>query len=866
MTPARTSGPLAWLSRLTAKISGPVHPTITNPSQRMPDLEVWKLPHRQVDMKDWEVAVNMATNIHRPDRSKLLDLYDSLLMDSHLASVMESRVLRVVRSRWRLVGADGKPRADLHPLLEHAWFEDFLRYAAESPFRGHTLIELGELEAPGRLRQVNRIDARNVLPWTGHVVRRQGEEQGYLFREQPLAAYLVEVGRASDLGLLHQVAPVVVIKKFAAGSWSAYVDTYGVPPRWVKSSTTDKARIKQLQEVMRLMISTNYAVVHGDEEIQVMQTPTGDPHKVFDELISRMNSEISKRVLGQDGTSDNKDASGTYGSLRVLQGVAEDRHQADKSLVRHVVQNELLPRLVKLGYTQLQGVRFEWDELRDLSPTELVDAVAKLGAHFEVDPEHVAERTGIKIIGIRRMPGEVSDNPGGAGRQTGKKKRQEEGGEEDEDEDGATSSWPMRELPVCGVCGGHTTAPTASAPLLGQEAMEQLLRDVHGGRSWSQPYFEEVSGVLVNGLLDTWRHGLDQLSYDAPDHVARTMMERNLFRFGRVKTMALATQLNELARESKGLADFRRRVDESGLLPTYSRRYLDTEFANAVNTGMQASRWYQMQASADALPYGEYWTQQDGQVRPAHQALDGKVWPLDHPVWGTIWPPNGWGCRCTVMPTQSGPEESTLKTQTGEALGTLKLSGELDRMKKGGFDTNRAVTGQVFDVNRSYRKELSDRSDLPARLNVQEAYGDQAESMTLAHMMGKGLPRLESSASTPEQARQWYKATSNADGVVVAKDYAGRPIRLMADLVDRKLAKEPGRASLLEHVPAALAAPDEVWVEEPKGDLVFVKFHEGGMLRVPVRVEKGQPLSVRSFYTSTEDSLRSGLLIKRYRQ
>src|SRR5690606_19586925 len=154
----------------------------------------------------------------------------------------------------------------------------------------------------------------------------------------------------------------------------------------VTTPSTDRKRLDQLQTMMQQMVSSAYAIIQGTEKIEVMQTPGVDAHKVFDELISRMNSEISKRVLGQDGTSDNKDASGTYGSLKVLQGVAEDRHQADKASVLYVINQELFPRLVKLGYP-LAGIRFEWDELRDLSPMELVDAAQKLGSVFEIDPE-----------------------------------------------------------------------------------------------------------------------------------------------------------------------------------------------------------------------------------------------------------------------------------------------------------------------------------------------------------------------------------------------------------------------------------------------------------------------------------------------
>ncbi len=837
----------------------------------MPDLERWKMPHRSVDMRDWEVAKNMAGNVLRPDRTKLLDLYDSILVDSHLASAMESRVLRVVRSRYRLM-QNGKPRPDLLPLLETQWFEDFLQYVAEAAFRGHTLIELGDLVRPGELRNVTRIDPRNVLPWSGMVVRRQGEEFGYPFREAPLNAYLIEIGRADDMGLLCDVGPVAIVKKYAIGSWSDYVHKYGIPPRWVKTNSRDARRFKQLEQMMQDMISSAYGVIEGDEEIQIMQTPGTDAYRVFDELIKRMNSEISKRLLGQDGTSDNKDASGTYGSLKVLQGVAEDRHAADKASVGYIVNNELLPRLTALGYP-FKGVRFEWDGLRDLAPMELVDAVAKLGMVMDIDPKYVEERTGIKILGPRRMPGEVGGadpgNPPGSGRQGGSQPtpNKPENPEEDDEEDGVTAQWPRAELGSCGVCGGRKGIRAEQAPQLAGEVMEQLLTDVHAGAEWSQPYFEAVRDVYQEGLLRSWGRSIAALDYDAPDHAARWAMEVNLTRFSAAKTLAVATEMNAMVRESNGFADFKQRVDESGIVDRYNKRWLATEHQTAVLTGMQASRWFDLVRNADAVPFAEYWTQGDAQVRPPHAALDGKRWPITDPILNTIAPPNGDGCRCTLVGSVDGPIGAALDEQRKEAIAALENSGELARMKKRGFASNRAITGEVFKLNASYKEQLADWAGKPQTFGLRDSYGDKASGKDWQSLMRSSLPSIHSTTPTTTDAQQWLSRNANEKGVVVMTDHAGRPVRLEAHTMAKKLNKEPGRAELVDQLPGVLSQPDEVWLDQ-RGDLVYLKFTDKGALRVPVIVDQAQGIRVRTFYLDAwdehVDKQRSGLLIKRY--
>ena len=939
-------------------------PSLIHPAQmqsfRMPDLERWNMPHRSVDMADWEVALNMAKNLYRPDRTKLMDLYDSILKDAHLGSLIETRELRVQGAKYKLVDQKGESKPEHARMLEAPWFLDFVKYVLSARFEGHTLIELGELKAPGQLRQVNKIDPRNVLPYSGVVAKRQGEETGYLFREEPLRTYLIEVGRPEDLGLLERVAPVAVVKKYAVGSWSAFTGSYGIPARWVKTRGTDARRVKQLENVMQNMLSSAYAVIQGDEEFGIAPTPSTSPDALFDKLISRMNSEMSKRLMGQDGTTDNKDASGTYGSMKVLEGVAEDRHESDKTFVSHVINMELLPRLVALGYP-FAGLRFEWDEFRDMSAGELVDAVAKLAVHYDIDPQHIEERTGIKILGARRMPGEIGPgtdpdkttdpdapapepllpaadtniqdtamngaqvqsllelitkvangeipesvarpilrtafpkiaeerinemltgmkdmppkqtppegNPPGNGKQSGKKKGEGEDAPttEDDDEDGATAQWPRAQLGSCGMCGGKLNVRAENTPEVAVEALEQLLRDTHGGAAWSQSYFEEVRGILSNGLASRFSRGLQQVSYDQPDHVAYAAMEANLTRFSAAKTLSAATELNAMVRKSTGFADFKRLVDESGMVDKYNRRWLATEYQTAVNTGLQASRWFDIQRNADALPFVEYWTQGDAQVRPVHAALDGKRWPVNHPILATIAPPNGDGCRCTLVSSVDGPAGDELVQQTRTAWEQLEVSGEYDRMKKRGYDKNKAITGEVFDLNRSYLDQLDKGQAKKLALNVEQSYGADASRFT--------LESIEERTSTT--ALPGYNSAEEALRVVgdtkVIPDAQGRPWTMSRSMVQHHLSGKYAseeRYRTLHLVPEVIAKPDEVWLTSRGGSsaqYAYIKYYKGMPVVVRTEVSMGdrEPMRISSWYpmkAEKAENVRNGILVKR---
>lgn len=55
--------------------------------------------------------------------------------------------------------------------------------------------------------------------------------------------------------------------------------------------------------------------------------------------------------------------------------------------------------------------------------------------------------------------------------------------------------------------------------------------------------------------------------------------------------------------------------------------------------------------AVDSLLWGyKYVTVGDDRVRPSHAALEGLTRPKDDPFWQRNRPPNGWNCRCTLIP------------------------------------------------------------------------------------------------------------------------------------------------------------------------------------------------------------------------
>lgn len=358
-------------------------------------------------IKKWKDALTLAQLAENANRKPYIELCDSILLDSHLASVIESRVLKIKQSKFKLVDASGKSDAEISKLFEQPWFNSFIYHAIMAKFRGTTVVELWDLnpETMG-LDNVNAIEQENILPLKGLIVKENGDETGYSYKEDPLKPYYIQIGKNKDLGILKDVAPDALTKKFAKASWAEFVEKYGIPPRWVTTDSYSESRENELADMMANMVSNHWAVLKGNEKIEVMNSSGASSYEIFDKLIDRMNSEMTKRILGQDGTTD-ANAKGTYGSLKVMQDVSDDRHDADKTDIKDLINAELLWRLQLISpvYGVLKNYTFDWDDSKEMTPAEIVEMVGKLStAGFEVDTKFITDKTGIPIVGLKQEP------------------------------------------------------------------------------------------------------------------------------------------------------------------------------------------------------------------------------------------------------------------------------------------------------------------------------------------------------------------------------------------------------------------------------------------------------------------------------
>ncbi len=793
------------------------------------------------DIADWKRARQQASSASEPKQVLLQRLFDEIMLDALMTSQIS--VLRVGKSQgaeFELKANGKKDDEQTQKLKDSGLYEDLVELIIEAQFYNHSLVEFSY---DGDDLSAELIPRTNISPEVGKFYPDVQDSATIDYRDLPeFKKWIVEVyPRKRDLGLLNKAVPYVLIKKFALSCWSELCEIFGIPPRVMKTNTTDDEMLERADMMMKEIGSAAYFIIDTTEEFEFAQgvATNGD---VYKNLISTCDQQLSllnlAAVLGQD--TENGNRSKEESSTKLMEAVVK----ADKRLIESTFNKTILPALASIGFLN-PGLRLEITKEVDLE--KLWKMTYEASQNYEVDPEWIRDTFGIAVIGKKATtvvppddddPNDDDDESGTEGNaQHGKK-----------DESGDEGQAFFVGAPLAGASSGN--APT--------QLNEGLIERIAAGKSsyWDAELFEFIARDLLSAVRTRFKTAaaVGEIAYNVSDDVYTAAMEQNLFHFSAAKTLAEVQELNQAFRESKNYADFKSRAAE--ITDTFNDKWQRTEYRTAVQVAEAASQYRQLRKSANTLPYWVYRTVGDEHVRPEHAALDGLTLPASDPEWSKIYPPNDWGCRCWVDAILAEEFDGNIAEERRKVQ-TFMTSAEWKRATAQGWGVNRAETAEVFTANQMYIRKFPDRAaSLVGKLYCQH-YGLPS--------FGKRLvAATESFRPFTGDAAAWFAQNSRF------KDFSGKTVELAAKTFSTHTAGKYAatRVPLLGAIGDILKSPDEVWLNNYDGKMFdcynFVKFYQDKVLNVVCRIENGKTLGIKTWFeVEQQPSTKRGKKISR---
>lgn len=362
-----------------------------------------ELERLTADINDWRNAVEAAEDTINPDREELLVLYKDIVDDYQVTSGMGTRINMAISGTFQIIDENGEEdeeeqRKFLDPKGNPLpWFRDLMRIIELSKFYGYEVANMISVE-DNIYKEVYQIPEQNLVPIFRSILKdsRTGITQDNMIpiTEDPQWTWLIEAGSTTDLGLLNKIAPLYIYKK-VLGAWNQHANIFGMPLRIGRTDLRDKERRQNMIQWMEEMGKASYGIFDPEDQVEfIEQKGSNDPYKIYDALINKCDAGISKIILHQTGTTDEKAFAGSAG---VHQDILGQLIKSDQLDIAAIINDQLIPKMKKVGMIssskKIMGV-WDWTEQNsNLVTSEIILNLSKAG--HKTTTEEVKKRLGM---------------------------------------------------------------------------------------------------------------------------------------------------------------------------------------------------------------------------------------------------------------------------------------------------------------------------------------------------------------------------------------------------------------------------------------------------------------------------------------
>lgn len=344
------------------------------------------------DIADWHRAVFMATAVDTPRQYLLQDIYNSVANDALLTSQINNRKEQTISAGFEMLTSEGKIDEKVTAAIsEIPVMQDIISHILDSEYFGFSLIQLS---SENGIKRVDLINRRNVVPDFGLYYPDTSTSIAYNYRElRDFGKYYLEFN-SDHIGLFNKAVPHVLFKKFAQSCWSMLCEIYGIPPRVLKTNTQDPIMLDRAEKMMNDIGAAAWFIIDESEEFSFANSvnTTGD---VYNNLIKLCDNYISMLITGAIIGQDTKN--GNESKEKVSISILDRLVDSDKRMVEMYMNSVVIPAFVRLKWIPETSARFKFKVAEDTD--KLFDMTVKIMPHMEIDPEFVAEKFGIKVLG-----------------------------------------------------------------------------------------------------------------------------------------------------------------------------------------------------------------------------------------------------------------------------------------------------------------------------------------------------------------------------------------------------------------------------------------------------------------------------------
>lgn len=364
---------------------------VPRPGQKQPAVVRITQPKRfGIDTADYMAAIRAAENVDYSQRARLYDLYADILLDAHLTSVIEKRKNAVLCSDIAF-RRNGQPDERVGEQIRSPWFNRMVADLLDAKFWGFSLLQFYR---EGEWVNYDLVPRKHVDPVRRLILHQQTDISGTPWDQYP---DLLFAGSPDELGLLAKAAPWVIYKRNTTADWAQFSEVFGMPIQEYTYETDDEdSRRRALEDANSLGSLATF--IHGkDTELRLVEAAgKSGSAEVYERLVERCNSEISKLILGNTLTTESSE-NGTQALGTVHKKVEDRLAQADRLYILDILNYDMADIFAAMGIDTAAG-EFYFPEQKDIDPNTRISILTQLRNNFQlpVSDEWLYEEFGIE--------------------------------------------------------------------------------------------------------------------------------------------------------------------------------------------------------------------------------------------------------------------------------------------------------------------------------------------------------------------------------------------------------------------------------------------------------------------------------------
>lgn len=255
----------------------------------------------------------------------------------------------------------------------------------------------------------------------------------------------------------------------------------------------------------------------------------------------------------------------------------------------------------------------------------------------------------------------------------------------------------------CEECGGYHYENLADEDDTWNDIYEQIAADILSNKDYK--INADLQQKTAEKLVSAVNKGFENVGINADRSILAKKLLENVYVFSAAKSATQMKYYRDMMLGEDGAIlskeSYIKKIADTGEI--FNKTYLSAEYENAYYSTIMADQWNRY-ADDEIL---EYSTAGDSHVRASHKLLDKYTAQKSAAFWKTNYPPNGWGCRCTVVP---GKIREVSEKQSDRYYAGRSMLREENRDTP--FYNNVGISAQIFDEKTHPYFKILNKSEL----------------------------------------------------------------------------------------------------------------------------------------------------------